>query len=124
MITIAVDAMGGDNAPSAEVDGAIHAVKQFPVKVILVGREDVVSSELRKHSGWRDLPIEIRHASEVITMDDSAAKAVRSKKDSSIRVACRLVREGVAHGVVSADHPLRDHERVTLLGDLVVHEAM
>ncbi|MBL8179002.1 MAG: phosphate acyltransferase PlsX [Bryobacterales bacterium] len=102
MITIAVDAMGGDHAPSAEVDGAIHAVKHYPVKVILVGKEDIVSAELKKHSGWANLPIEIRHASEVITMEDSAAKAVRSKKDSSIRVACRLVREGLAHGVVSA----------------------
>jgi glycerol-3-phosphate acyltransferase PlsX len=70
--------------------------------VILVGREDLIRKELDQHEGWRSLPVEIRHASEQITMHDSAAKAVRLKKDSSIRVASRLVREGVAHGVVSA----------------------
>lgn len=102
MITIAVDAMGGDHAPKSEVEGAIRAVKSLPVRVILVGKEDVIRKELSEHSGWRELPIEIRHASEFITMDDSAAKAMRTKKDSSIRVACRLVREGVAQGVVSA----------------------
>jgi glycerol-3-phosphate acyltransferase PlsX len=101
MVTIAVDAMGGDHAPKAEIEGAIQAVRSLPVRVILVGKEDVIRRELDQHS-WRDLPIEIRHASEVVTMDDSAAKAVRSKRDSSIRVASRLVRDGIAHGVVSA----------------------
>ena len=102
MVTIAVDAMGGDHAPKAEVEGAIQAVRTLPVKVILVGREDVVRRELDEYPDWRDLPVEVRHASEVVTMDDSAARAVRSKRDSSIRVASRLVREGAAHGVVSA----------------------
>jgi phosphate acyltransferase len=102
MITIALDAMGGDNFPKSEVEGALQAVKAFDVKVILVGREEVVRKELSHHPGWHSLPIEIRHASEQITMEDSAGKAVRSKKDSSIRVASRLVREGVAQGVVSA----------------------
>src|SRR5579884_73304 len=102
MVTIAVDAMGGDHAPKAEVEGAIQAVRSLPVRVILVGREEVVRRELDEHPGWRELPVEIRHASEVVTMDDSAARAVRSKRDSSIRVASRLVREGAAHGVVSA----------------------
>ncbi|HEY7390329.1 MAG TPA: phosphate acyltransferase PlsX [Bryobacteraceae bacterium] len=102
MVTIAVDAMGGDHAPKAEVEGAIQAVRTLPVKVILVGREDVVRRELDEYSDWRALPVEVRHASEVVTMDDSAARAVRSKRDSSIRVASRLVREGLAHGVVSA----------------------
>jgi len=102
MITIAVDAMGGDHAPKAEVEGAIQAVKHYPVKVILVGKEDAITKELAQHDGWRALPLEVHHASEVITMADSAAKAMRTKKDSSIRVACRLVRDGAAHGVVSA----------------------
>ena len=102
MVTIAVDAMGGDHAPKPEVDGALRAVKQLGVAVILVGREDAVTAELDKHGAWRSLAIQVRHASEQITMDDSAAKAVRSKKDSSIRVACRLVKDGEAHGVVSA----------------------
>lgn len=101
MVTIAVDAMGGDNAPKAEIEGAVQAVKTLPVRVILVGREEAIKAELDRHHA-RNLPIEIRHASEVVTMDDSAAKAVRSKRDSSIRIASRLVRDGIAQGVVSA----------------------
>jgi phosphate acyltransferase len=102
MLTIAVDAMGGDRAPTAEVEGAVRAARDLGVKVILVGREEVVRPELSKHEGYRDLPIEVMHASEVITMDDSAARAVRAKRDSSMRVASRLVRDGMAHGFVSA----------------------
>jgi phosphate acyltransferase len=102
MIHIAVDAMGGDHAPKSEVEGALRAVKSLNVAVNLVGREDVIREELDQHGAWKHLPIEITHASEVITMEDSAAKAMRSKKDSSIRVASRLVRDGHAAGVVSA----------------------
>jgi glycerol-3-phosphate acyltransferase PlsX len=102
MTTIALDAMGGDNAPQAEVEGAIQAAKHHQVRVILVGREERIKQELAKHEGWQSLPLEIRHASEVITMEDSAAKAMRAKKDSSIRIASRLVRDGEADGVVSA----------------------
>ncbi len=102
MVTIALDAMGGDHFPRPEVEGALQAVKAFDVKVILVGQEEVVRRELDRHSGWKSLPIEICHASEQITMEDSAGKAVRAKKDSSIRVATRLVDKGLAHGVVSA----------------------
>jgi glycerol-3-phosphate acyltransferase PlsX len=80
----------------------LQAVRAFDVKVILVGREDVVRKELDQHAGWKKLPIEIRHASEQITMEDSAGKAMRAKKDSSIRVAARLVKEGYAQGIVSA----------------------
>ena len=100
MVTIALDAMGGDHFPKAEVEGAVQAAKAFGVKVILVGREDVVRRELDRHPGWQKLPIEVHHASEQITMDDSAGKAVRAKKDSSIRVASRLVRDKLAHCVV------------------------
>jgi glycerol-3-phosphate acyltransferase PlsX len=102
MVTIAVDAMGGDHAPRTEVEGAIRAAKSLDVKVILVGREDALRDELSRHDGARSLPIQIVHASERVTMEDSAAKAVRGKRDSSIRVACRLVRDGVAEGLVSA----------------------
>ena len=102
MITIAVDAMGSDSCPKPEVEAAILAAKSLDVKVILVGRQDVLTKELDRHAGWRQLPLEIHHASEVITMEDSAGRAVRSKRDSSIRVAARLVREGIAAGVVSA----------------------
>ncbi len=102
MVTIAVDAMGGDDAPKAEVEGAIRAARSLGVRVILVGKQDAVRAELQKHGNVRDLSIEIQHASEQVTMEDSAAKAVRSKRDSSIRVAARLVRDGLADGVVSA----------------------
>ncbi len=102
MLTIAVDAMGGDHAPKAEVEGAIQAARTLNVRVVLVGREEVLHKELDHHPGWKELPLEVRHASEVITMEDSAARAVRQKRDSSIRVASRLVREGLADGLVSA----------------------
>jgi phosphate acyltransferase len=102
MVTIALDAMGSDDFPKPEVEGAIQAARTFGVRVILVGREDVIRKELDRHHGWQSLPLELRHASEQITMEDSAGRAVRTKKDSSIRVASRLVREGVAQGVVSA----------------------
>ena len=102
MLTIALDAMGGDHAPKAEVDGAVRAAGSLSVKVILVGQQDVVRRELEQHKGYQELPIEIIHASERITMEESAAKAVRSKRDSSMRVASRLVRDGCAQGFVSA----------------------
>ena len=102
MVTIALDAMGGDNAPKSEVEGAIRAARSLGVKIILVGKQDVLRKELALHDGVHGLPIEIQHASEQVTMEDSAAKAVRTKRDSSIRVASRLVREGLADGVVSA----------------------
>jgi glycerol-3-phosphate acyltransferase PlsX len=102
MVTIALDAMGGDQCPKPEVEGALEAAKAFGVRVILVGRQELLRKELERHSGWRKLPIEICNATEQITMEDSASKAVRAKKDSSIRVASRLVREGTAQCVVSA----------------------
>ncbi|MBL0155527.1 MAG: phosphate acyltransferase PlsX [Bryobacterales bacterium] len=102
MITIAVDAMGGDNAPAPEVHGAVRAAQNQDVNVILVGREEALKSELSKHSGWKKLPIRIVNANDVVTMEDNPAKALRTKRDSSIRVAVRLVRDGEADGVVSA----------------------
>src|ERR1700736_6220147 len=96
MVTIALDAMGGDKFPQPEVEGALQAAKSLGVRVILVGREDVIRRELDRHPGWTSLPVEIKHASEQITMEDSAGKAVRAKKDSSVRVAARLVRDGIA----------------------------
>jgi phosphate acyltransferase len=102
MVTIAVDAMGADQAPKPEIEGAIRAAKTLGVKVILVGREDVIRRELAQHGDARGLPIEIVHASEHVTMHDEAGKAMRQKRDSSMRVASRLVRDKVADGFVSA----------------------
>ena len=101
MVTIAVDAMGGDHAPRIEVEGAVQAARSLPVRVTLVGKEDLLRRELALHDG-ESLPIDIVHASERVTMDDSAARAVRNKRDSSVRVASRLVRDGAAQGLVSA----------------------
>ena len=102
MVTIAVDAMGGDHAPEAEVDGAVRAAKAYPVQIVLVGKEDVLKKELAQHDLSSGLPIRIVHASERVTMEDSAARSARAKRDSSIRVASRLIRDGLAQGLVSA----------------------
>jgi glycerol-3-phosphate acyltransferase PlsX len=99
---IALDAMGSDKAPRPEVDGALQAARHYGVRVLLVGREPQIRAELARHTGLSDLPVEIVHASEVVGMGDKAAQAVRSKRDSSIRVGLRLVREGRASGFVTA----------------------
>jgi len=102
-ITIAVDAMGADRAPKPEVEGAILAAQQRGVRVLLVGQQDVVSAELAHHPEAARLPIEVVHASEFIGMDEKdVARAVKSKRDSSMRVGLRLVKEGAAGGFVSA----------------------
>ena len=99
---IAVDAMGSDRAPKAEVEGAIQAARHLGIHVLLVGREAQVRAELEHHHFATGLPIEIVHASEVITMQDKASQAIRSKRDSSMRVGLRLVREGRAAGFITA----------------------
>src|ERR1700730_259471 len=101
MITIAVDAMGGDHAPRPEVEGSVLAAREFGVRILLVGQPAVVRAELAKHAE-PNLPIEVVGASEVITMEDHPAQAFRRKKDSSVHVAARLVRETKADGLVSA----------------------
>jgi phosphate acyltransferase len=101
MITIAVDAMGGDHAPRPEVEGAIAAARELGVRILLVGIAAELKRELAKHP-HRGLPIEIVPASEIITMQDSPLQAFRKKKDSSAHVATKLVREGVADAVISA----------------------
>jgi glycerol-3-phosphate acyltransferase PlsX len=99
---IAVDAMGSDRAPKPEVEGAILAARQYGVEVLLVGPEEPVRAELHQHPTAADLPIGIVHASEVIGMQEKAAHAVRTKRDSTMRVGLRLVRERRASGFFSA----------------------
>src|SRR5258708_22390478 len=99
---IALDAMGSDRAPKPEVEGAIQAARQYGARVLLVGPENILKAELSRHRAASRLPIEIIHASEQITMHDKAAQAVRAKRDSSMRVGLRLVREGRAVGFVTA----------------------
>lgn len=98
---IALDAMGSDRAPKPEIEGAIQAARHHGVHVLLVGNEVELRDELSLHAAT-GLPIEVVHASEVITMEDKAVQAVRSKRDSSIHVGVRLVREGRASGFVTA----------------------
>jgi phosphate acyltransferase len=99
---IALDAMGSDRAPRPEIEGAIQAARHLGARVLLVGSEPVIKTELRRYRWTSQLPIEIVHASEVITMEDKAAQAVRSKRQSSMHVGLRLVREGRAAGFVTA----------------------
>ena len=98
---VAVDVMGGDNAPHVEVEGAVAAAREFGVPVTLVGDVERVQAELARYD-CKGLDIEVWHASEVVGMRDSASDAVRKKKDSSIRVAFELVKGGEAAAVVSA----------------------
>jgi phosphate acyltransferase len=98
---IALDAMGSDRAPKPEIEGAIQAARQFGVRVLLIGPKTIVKSELDRHSSAARLPIEIVHASEYITMEDKV-EAIRAKRDSSMRVGLRMVREGCASGFVTA----------------------
>ncbi len=100
--TIALDAMGSDRAPKPEVEGAILAARHYDVEVLLVGKEDVIRGELDLHPFWRRLSIRIVNAREVIGMQEKAAQAMRSKRDSSLRVGLRLVRDGKAAGFVTA----------------------
>jgi glycerol-3-phosphate acyltransferase PlsX len=101
MRRIVLDAMGTDTAPGPEVEGAILAVRERLAEVVLVGPQDVLARELARRDARR-LNIEVVHASEAVTMEDAAAKVFRLKRDSSIRVAARLVREGKVDGFVSA----------------------
>lgn len=102
LIDIVLDAMGSEKAPDPEIRGAIQACRTFPVRVILVGPQDRIEPALDAQLQGESLPISIVHASEIIGMDEKAAAAVRSKKDSSMRVGLKLVREGKARGFVTA----------------------
>jgi glycerol-3-phosphate acyltransferase PlsX len=97
-IDIVVDAMGSDKAPEPEVRGAVLAARQFDVRVHLTGPEDILRPLLRQHLRGQKLPVFVVPASEWITMDDKAAQAVRAKRDSTMRVGLKMVREGLASG--------------------------
>jgi glycerol-3-phosphate acyltransferase PlsX len=94
--------MGSDKAPEPEVRGAVLAARQFDVRVHLVGPEDKLRPILRHALRGQRLPVFIAPASEWITMDDKAAQAVRSKRDSTMRVGLKMVREGRAAGFFTA----------------------
>jgi glycerol-3-phosphate acyltransferase PlsX len=98
---IAVDAMGGDHGPAVVVEGAVAAVREFGSSVILVGDRQAIDSELRRLDA-QALGVEVRHASEVVGMAESPSLALRRKRDSSLRVAAELVRDGKAAAFISA----------------------
>lgn len=102
MVNVAVDAMGGDNAPAEIVKGAVWAINEDKrVKVFLVGREPVITEELKKYK-YDASQLEIVHAEEVIEMAEPPVMAIRRKKDSSIVKAMNMVKEGSCDAVVSA----------------------
>jgi glycerol-3-phosphate acyltransferase PlsX len=98
---IAVDAMGGDHAPDAVVQGALWAYAELGINVILVGDEDLIWKEVRNQGKGRN-DIQIRHSSQVVAMDESPLRVLREKRDTSISVAFELLKRGEAEAVVSA----------------------
>jgi len=102
-LTISLDAMGGDHGLSVTVPAAIAALGEYPeLRLILVGDESLINAELTKNAHSNSARIEVQHASQVVEMDDKPAQAMRFKKDSSMRVAINLVKEGRADACVSA----------------------
>jgi glycerol-3-phosphate acyltransferase PlsX len=100
-VKIALDAMGGDLAPKATVEGAVLAARDFGIEVVLVGDGEILSRELADHEA-ANLPIRIEHAPETVLMDDSPLESVLSKPRSSIHVGLDLVKRGDASAFVSA----------------------
>lgn len=97
---IAIDAMGSDNSPRVEVEGAVLASRETDAEILLVGDQELVQPELEKHG--KHGSVSIIHAAEHITMEDAPVTAVRRKKDASLLVALRLLKRGEADAVVSA----------------------
>jgi glycerol-3-phosphate acyltransferase PlsX len=102
MVTIAVDAMGSDQAPHPEVEGAIAASREFGHRILLVGDKPALEKQLSRQGDTSGLPLEIIHAPERITMEDHAAKAARGKRESSMHICARMVAAGTADGYLSA----------------------
>src|SRR5687768_15092009 len=93
---IAIDAMGGDDAPASVVSGALVAARHFQLALLLVGDRTAIERELARHPGSTSLDIEILNTAQRIEMEESAATALRQKPDASIRVAASAVRDGKA----------------------------
>lgn len=102
-ITVAIDAMGGDRGPTVTVPAALLALNQTPeLSLVLVGDKDALTRELRQYQTAEHERLQIYHASQVVDMDELPKEALRKKKDSSMRVAINLVKEGKADACVSA----------------------
>jgi len=98
---VALDAMGGDHAPAVTVQGAIEAVRQFGIQVLLVGREPVLKRQLARFGG-APRGLQVVDAPEVVAMDDPPTAPIRAKRNSSMAEAARLVRDGAACAFVTA----------------------
>lgn len=102
-VTISLDAMSGDYGPPATVPAALQALDAYPeLAIVLVGDEQVLRTELKHHKAQLSDRLVLRHASEVVEMSELPSKALRTKKDSSMRVAVDLVKDGRARACVSA----------------------
>jgi glycerol-3-phosphate acyltransferase PlsX len=101
VVKIAVDAMGGDFAPRAAVEGAVSSYREDGTVVLLVGHRDLIGAELLRH-GIDDQAIEIVHTDEVVAMNEPAITPIRKKRRASVRVCAELVRDGVAQAMVTA----------------------
>lgn len=102
-VTVAIDCMGGDHGPHVTVPAAVDYLRRIEnANVILVGHQDAITAELDRLKAAAEPRLAVRHASETVSMDDPPAAALRSKKDSSMRVAVNLVKDGTAHACVSA----------------------
>ena len=99
---IAVDAMGGDRAPSSAIEGALVAARRLGLSLLLVGPEEVIGAALAEYPGHRAVDLRIRHAPEVVAMGESPVTALRRKTRSSIRVAAEAVARGEADAMFSA----------------------
>lgn len=104
MIKIAVDAMGGDFAPEEIVLGAVEGAREYGCEIFLVGDETRIREALQKSPGWEKLPVRIVHASEIIDMNDQPGVSVRRKKDASVVVTARLVKEKTCEVGIAAGH--------------------
>lgn len=101
--TLAIDCMGGDHGPSVTLPAALAYLRRDPAcSLLLVGLKDVLDAELKRLGANSEPRISVVHASEVVGMDEPPAQAMRGKKDSSMRVAIDLVKEGRAQAAVSA----------------------
>ena len=98
---IAVDAMGGDYGPAVVVEGSVAAAREYGTALTLVGDKSAIEREIAR-LGAAGLPISIRHASQVVGMAEAPSQALRRKRDSSLRVAAELVKDGEAAAFVSA----------------------
>jgi glycerol-3-phosphate acyltransferase PlsX len=101
--TIAIDSMGGDFGPAVTVPAAAKALKSYPdIELVMVGQQDQLQQQIVQHSLQQESRIRIHHASEVVGMDELPALALKKKKDSSMRVAINLVKEGEVDACISA----------------------